>query len=415
MSAARKFPRKGFDSTFTGKRSSPFVATPCAPSGERPPALATTWMWGWKRTSRVYGVQHQRDDAQRSPGAASHAPEPGASVTRPGSASRRAQCGCIGRPPAAPRAARRQRGSSAAGFEPSMVVEALARPAVPIAARVVDRRRVAAGVADGEVPSERGGATAGEVAAQHGGDASGDDSVGVHGPVERAGATAEAPLVRYHGVVAPNSPWRVAVVPRPPVDGVVGCAGRAASSVPQAAVGETTGASVKGKGARGSVVPMPSGRIEWARLMWRVWAIDPLLCPRMRRTNEDDRGADRPTGDRAGAGAPRSIDRSAADAAVARRAVDGRRNRGSSGWGADRCRCGEEGRGARGADSAEAVGAFDWVSELLQRGERVLSTARTKGELRRLNITRGSKLMIGRPDGLPHGRRRSAGCTPGDL
>ena len=87
------------------------------------------------------------------------------------------------------------------------------------------------------------------------------------------------PLVRYHGVVAPNSPWRVAVVPRPPVDGVVGCAGRAAASVPLAAVGETTGASVKGEGARGSAVPMPSGRIDWARLMWRVWAIDTLLCP----------------------------------------------------------------------------------------------------------------------------------------
>jgi hypothetical protein len=31
------------------------------------------------------------------------------------------------------------------------------------------------------------------------------------------------PLVRYHGVVAPNSPWRVAVVPLPPVEVAVGC------------------------------------------------------------------------------------------------------------------------------------------------------------------------------------------------
>ena len=26
-------------------------------------------------------------------------------------------------------------------------------------------------------------------------------------------------------------------------------------------------------------MPMPSGRIDWARLMWRVWAVDVLLCP----------------------------------------------------------------------------------------------------------------------------------------
>ena len=74
-------------------------------------------------------------------------------------------------------------------------------------------------------------------------------------------------MARLSALVPPNSPWRVAVVPRPPVDGVV------------EAVGETTGASVKGEGARGSAVPMPSGRIDWARLMWRVWAIDALLCP----------------------------------------------------------------------------------------------------------------------------------------
>jgi hypothetical protein len=90
------------------------------------------------------------------------------------------------------------------------------------------------------------------------------------------------PLVRYHGVVAPNSPWRVAVVPLPPgVYVAVGCAGPATAPAPVVAVGEASGAvaSGKGAGARGGAVPMPSGRIDWARLMWRVWAVDALLCP----------------------------------------------------------------------------------------------------------------------------------------
>ncbi len=26
-------------------------------------------------------------------------------------------------------------------------------------------------------------------------------------------------------------------------------------------------------------MPKPNGRIDWARLMWRVWAVDVLLCP----------------------------------------------------------------------------------------------------------------------------------------
>ncbi len=35
-----------------------------------------------------------------------------------------------------------------------------------------------------------------------------------------------------------------------------------------------------GDGAGGGAVPMPSGRLDWARLLWRVWAVDALLCPR---------------------------------------------------------------------------------------------------------------------------------------
>lgn len=87
------------------------------------------------------------------------------------------------------------------------------------------------------------------------------------------------PLVRYHGVVAPNSPWRVAVVPLP-VGVAVACRRNAAAPVSAGAV--TTGAaSAVGAGARGAAVPipMPAGRIDWARLMWRVWAVDVLVCP----------------------------------------------------------------------------------------------------------------------------------------
>ena len=88
------------------------------------------------------------------------------------------------------------------------------------------------------------------------------------------------PLVRYHGVVAPNSPWRVAVVPLPPVDIAAGRAHTA--SAMGAGAGKTGAVTAMGAGARGGAVPMPmpSGRIDWARLMWRVWAVDVLLCPR---------------------------------------------------------------------------------------------------------------------------------------
>jgi hypothetical protein len=101
------------------------------------------------------------------------------------------------------------------------------------------------------------------------------------------------PLVRYHGVVAPNSPWRVAVVPLPPpADEAVGCGRTAATTGAVTTGAATTGAATTGAattgaattgaaGARGAAMPMPmpSGRIDLARLMWRVWAVDVLLRP----------------------------------------------------------------------------------------------------------------------------------------
>jgi len=65
------------------------------------------------------------------------------------------------------------------------------------------------------------------------------------------------PLVRYHGVLAPNSPWRVAVVPLPPVAEECGDgAGKTAA--------EPAGGGEKRE------APTKRARIDWARLLWRV-------------------------------------------------------------------------------------------------------------------------------------------------
>ena len=94
-------------------------------------------------------------------------------------------------------------------------------------------------------------------------------------------APPRTPLVRYHGVLAPNSPWRVAVVPLPPVEVTVGCARTEAAPLGVAVGVKTAAVTAMGPGARGGAGPMPipNGRIDWARLMWRVWAVDVLLCP----------------------------------------------------------------------------------------------------------------------------------------
>jgi len=79
-------------------------------------------------------------------------------------------------------------------------------------------------------------------------------------------APPRTPLVRYHGVLAPNSPWRVAVVPLPPVARKCGEGAR------------KTAAKAAG-GVGGPETPTKRSRIDWARLLWRVWGVDALKCP----------------------------------------------------------------------------------------------------------------------------------------
>jgi hypothetical protein len=92
------------------------------------------------------------------------------------------------------------------------------------------------------------------------------------------------PLVSYHGVVAPNSPWRVAVVPLPPIEEAIGACAEGAVAVGGAAVGKSAaagGSAATAATQADAVRPtrVEGGRIEWARLLWRVWKIDALKCP----------------------------------------------------------------------------------------------------------------------------------------
>ncbi len=109
------------------------------------------------------------------------------------------------------------------------------------------------------------------------------------------------PLVRYHGVFAPNSPWRVAVVPlRSACAGVKvkACATSAArtregtdateTSTTATATATTARGEAKGDdgwmwtpdGAAPPAAVRTSGRMDWATLMHRVWGWDVLGCPR---------------------------------------------------------------------------------------------------------------------------------------
>ncbi len=87
------------------------------------------------------------------------------------------------------------------------------------------------------------------------------------------------PLVRYHGVLAPNSPWRDAVVPLPPVEEWAPCVAAPAPPATSSDGVNTRRSQVEVKGDRAGRTPTPSSRIEWARLLWRVWAVDALKCP----------------------------------------------------------------------------------------------------------------------------------------
>ncbi len=101
------------------------------------------------------------------------------------------------------------------------------------------------------------------------------------------------PLVRYHGVFAPNSPWRGAVVPSaPPTQSRVCAAGRVAHDAgaqgASAATASTRPSAAPSGGdavfvakeALPAKVTRPSSRIDWATLLHRVWNVDALACTR---------------------------------------------------------------------------------------------------------------------------------------
>ncbi|MFM7299434.1 MAG: transposase [Planctomycetota bacterium] len=100
------------------------------------------------------------------------------------------------------------------------------------------------------------------------------------------------PLGRYHGVFAPNSPWRGAVIPAAPSPREPRCASAGApadgaeKTSPVAALPapqERGGAAVEEL----CTVPeeatkptRPATRIDLATLLRRVWNVDALKCPR---------------------------------------------------------------------------------------------------------------------------------------
>ncbi len=96
------------------------------------------------------------------------------------------------------------------------------------------------------------------------------------------------PLVRYHGVFAPNSPWRAGVVPTPPTADVT-CGARVnspneSSEKRRSRSGEASGEPVDTK-ADGTSDERPreravKSRIDWATLLHRVWEVDALVCSR---------------------------------------------------------------------------------------------------------------------------------------
>lgn len=108
------------------------------------------------------------------------------------------------------------------------------------------------------------------------------------------------PLVRYHGVFAPHSPWRAAVVPGPrPQERerrVAACVAKAKVDAAAAAdAAEPTRATTEGgiwdaveaadaAGVTGAAKPenkaVRASRMEWATLLHRVWGVDARKCPR---------------------------------------------------------------------------------------------------------------------------------------
>jgi len=116
------------------------------------------------------------------------------------------------------------------------------------------------------------------------------------------------PFMRYHGVLAPNSKWRKAIVPRDVADRVVKCAPRGRENTEK-----TDAASAALHSPRGPATVRPSAapqraeppranyaiitsahrtrllngqllaerpRLDWAKLLRRTFADDVLICPR---------------------------------------------------------------------------------------------------------------------------------------
>ena len=94
------------------------------------------------------------------------------------------------------------------------------------------------------------------------------------------------PDLRYHGVLAPNAPWRARVVPtraRPREPGCGAgptgpCGGVRATDASPPEV--TTEPSAPGRDDGATSRTTPGGRIPWAELLRRIHGVDALACPR---------------------------------------------------------------------------------------------------------------------------------------
>jgi hypothetical protein len=78
------------------------------------------------------------------------------------------------------------------------------------------------------------------------------------------------PLVRYHGVFAPNAPWRGAIVPGPRR------VHHRDRGRPRASVARCVAAASEGGVSTGVCLT----RWDWATLLRHVWGVDALACPR---------------------------------------------------------------------------------------------------------------------------------------
>jgi hypothetical protein len=96
-------------------------------------------------------------------------------------------------------------------------------------------------------------------------------------------APPRTPLVRHHGVLAPNSRWRAAVVPSPPIEEGSGACGGGATMVVAASATMVVAAGSVASTAAAQPTTAPSAakamRINGATLFWRGWGVDALPCP----------------------------------------------------------------------------------------------------------------------------------------